>query len=80
MIQTNFKALHRLMHPNRVLLSMSYYGPNNELSITFKTGQVRIYECDDKLAYGLFYCTSAINELQYYSTKIKGQCRVLNVR
>ena len=68
----------KAFNPNPVIKSMTYN--NGILSITFaRKGQIRIYNCSQELAYGLFYCKNAADELKYYSTKIKKLCNVADV-
>lgn len=52
---------------------------NGHLKIELHSGQIRIYSCDAVLAYGLFYCKNAADEMSYYSTKIKKLCNVADV-
>lgn len=68
----------RNFHPNPRFNYLSYNG--TELTISFKKGQIRVYECDSKLAYRLFYCTSAAEELSLYSNEIKGKLKVITVK
>lgn len=65
--------------PNKVLKSMAY---NNEvLSIEFKKGQIRQYcKVPNKVAYGLFYTSTASATLTYYANEIKGKYEVLTVK
>lgn len=64
--------------PNTVIKSMTYN--NGILKIQFfRKGQIRVYECSNELAYGLFYCKTATQELEYYSNKIKKLCNVADV-
>lgn len=58
---------------------MSFDSKNQILSIEFKKGQIRRYECSSDLAYGLFYQKNASAELEYYSNVIKKKCNVCNV-
>lgn len=68
----------KAFYPNPVIKSMTYN--NGILKIQFaKSGQIRIYECSDVLAYGLFHCKSAADEVSYYSNKIKKLCNVADV-
>ena len=68
----------RAFNPNPVIKSMAFN--NGLLKIEFKTkGQIRVYECSSELAYGLFYCKTAKDELSYYSNKIKKLCNVAAV-
>ena len=68
----------KAFNPNPVIKSMTYN--NGILKIEFsKKGQIRSYQCSDVLAYGLFYCKNAADELKYYSTKIKKLCNVADV-
>ena len=68
----------RAFNPNPVIKSMSF--ANGHLKIEFKTkGQIRVYECSNELAYGLFYCKTASEEVAYYSNKIKKLCNVADV-
>lgn len=68
----------RAFNQNPVIKSMSF--ANGHLKIEFKTkGQIRVYECSSELAYGLFYCKNASEEMAYYSNKIKKLCNVADV-
>jgi len=68
----------RTFNPNPVIKSMSF--ANGHLKIEFKAkGQMRVYECSTELAYGLFYCKTASEEVAYYSNKIKKLCNVADV-
>lgn len=72
--------MNRPFNINPVLKSMSYDNKRQILSIEFKrNGQIRAYECSPELAYGLFYCKSAAEEMAYYSNKIKKLCNVADV-
>jgi len=73
--------LTKKFYPNPVIKSMTYNSKNNELSITFaKSGQIRVYDCPANMAYGLFYKTTASQELEFYSNEIKKKCNVLTVK
>lgn len=69
--------MNRAFYPNKVFNSMSY--SNGHLKIEFKKGQIRVYESSPELAYGLFYCKNATDEMAYYSNKIKKLCNVAAV-
>jgi hypothetical protein len=64
--------------PNPVLTSMEY--DRGDLKITFKKGQVRIYEnVPTDIAHALYYKARATEALSYYSNSIKGQYTVKQV-
>ena len=68
----------KAFYPNPVIKSMTF--SNGILSITFaRSGQIRKYEASNELAYGLFHCKNASDEVAYYSNKIKKLCNVADV-
>ena len=69
--------ISKAFNPNPIIKSMSFN--NGHLKIEFKKGQVRVYECSSELAYKLFYCKTASEELSCYSNEIKKLCNVADV-
>nr|WP_298656594.1 hypothetical protein [uncultured Flavobacterium sp.] len=68
----------RAFFPNPRFNFMSY--SNGQLTISFKRGNERVYECEPSLAYELYYCSNSSAELSVYANKIKGKLKVLNVK
>lgn len=70
--------LTRKFHPNPRFDYMCIY--DGVLFIAFKNGKARSYECDNRLAYKLYYQSSAKLELEFYANQIKNKLKVLNVK